>query len=183
MTTDVEGSIDQIMRCADAGAQLVRLTVQGQVCVLQCARVCCARVCVHVRCVHVRACLRACVNPCALHLPRDPTLNSTEPFARDPGSRALKHMPLILTNPAPATLSCEALKQTHGSARRTRRRKSKKGCSRRATARRWWLIFTSRLKLRCRCRQLGSLARSVYLALALALSRSLARTLSLSFSL
>lgn len=31
MTTDVEGSIDQIMRCADAGAQLVRLTVQGQV--------------------------------------------------------------------------------------------------------------------------------------------------------
>eukprot|EP00277_Geminigera_cryophila_P023702 CAMPEP_0179464298 /NCGR_PEP_ID=MMETSP0799-20121207/46154_1 /TAXON_ID=46947 /ORGANISM="Geminigera cryophila, Strain CCMP2564" /LENGTH=739 /DNA_ID=CAMNT_0021268021 /DNA_START=24 /DNA_END=2243 /DNA_ORIENTATION=+ len=30
MTTDVQGSIDQVMRCADAGAQLVRLTVQGQ---------------------------------------------------------------------------------------------------------------------------------------------------------
>jgi len=30
MTTDVEGSIDQVMRCADAGADLVRLTVQGQ---------------------------------------------------------------------------------------------------------------------------------------------------------
>jgi len=29
MTSDVEGSIDEIMRCADAGAQLVRLTVQG----------------------------------------------------------------------------------------------------------------------------------------------------------
>lgn len=30
MTTDVQGSIDQVMQCADAGAQLVRLTVQGQ---------------------------------------------------------------------------------------------------------------------------------------------------------
>jgi len=30
LTTDVQGSIDQVMRCADAGAQLVRLTVQGQ---------------------------------------------------------------------------------------------------------------------------------------------------------
>jgi len=30
MTTDIQGSIDQVMRCADAGAQLVRLTVQGQ---------------------------------------------------------------------------------------------------------------------------------------------------------
>ena len=30
MTTDVQGSIDEVMRCADAGAQLVRLTVQGQ---------------------------------------------------------------------------------------------------------------------------------------------------------
>ena len=27
--TPEQGSIDEIMRCADAGAQLVRLTVQG----------------------------------------------------------------------------------------------------------------------------------------------------------
>jgi len=30
MTTEVQESIDQVMRCADAGADLVRLTVQGQ---------------------------------------------------------------------------------------------------------------------------------------------------------
>ena len=39
------------MRCADAGAQLVRLTVQGQVCVCVCVCVCvvCGTVCVCVR--------------------------------------------------------------------------------------------------------------------------------------
>eukprot|EP00291_Cryptomonas_curvata_P000633 CAMPEP_0172178732 /NCGR_PEP_ID=MMETSP1050-20130122/16211_1 /TAXON_ID=233186 /ORGANISM="Cryptomonas curvata, Strain CCAP979/52" /LENGTH=371 /DNA_ID=CAMNT_0012851507 /DNA_START=10 /DNA_END=1121 /DNA_ORIENTATION=- len=29
LTSDVQGSVDQVIRCADAGAQLVRLTVQG----------------------------------------------------------------------------------------------------------------------------------------------------------
>jgi hypothetical protein len=47
---------EQVMRCADAGAQLVRLTVQGQVCVCVCV---CVHVYVSVCCVFVR-CVYAC---------------------------------------------------------------------------------------------------------------------------